>query len=1259
MRKRTLNKKREANRQRSQNSPLGRFHTRIGDKKGRNLTQELLTKQPQVKTISKTEFDNLIAKIPNLERDNEGLTVYEGLNNMPADFYYNLTKKNKLRLRENMTTSAGFGTRRVKNLNMRNADKFTPSVGRTSRKTAIGRQRNVKFVSGIARMRFKPIRILDNTDRVANKVSNFMTFVDNTIHINLTTKARFEQMRSDILRFVGSDHYLIKLVRKDFKGVVDGSEDMLILPIDEAGLMALQAWITDIFEGESHYEESAIEFGEYQNFKDSVGVVFYKIETKDKRVRFCPDILLKNYDLDILQIYKTPEEAESKYNVHCFVYACKVLNVPEKTLIRLKHCLGGRDLITKDYPILCNILQRNIRVKKYPEVVGTQNNRKTIKPTKKHAQEAADKLECLDFVRYHGHIMADIKLPISSYSIKNYEEVKDLPNFPYIIGYRPNTQKYSRNYKVATTTAIIIKHLIESKSFEHSYDMEKVGNNVDLSVNEVSSDLYYEQKPFKRHERSNIPLESIYYADLECLTSAHINNDNERTAAHRAFMAGYIPHADTYINKLGEETKTKPHIFRCKTKEQVAHSTAIYDMLDHIAKRNNKFYNEKATMTLRNKTLEEGGTQEEADDVEVKTSYPYVLYFHNLKYDFTFIKKLNIKFKTICEKSGAIYSVSFIHKNKHFILKDSFKILPFALGKFKDKLNLDVGKADFEMYDYFNDENLNMNDDIEYKGHTIRPLDKYIEYLELDCITLKAGVKKLYEALKSFDEYLNIYNFLTISSLAFDYFGHCGGWDGLYEISGSALEFVNKSQVGGRCCLKDNKKIVCNPSEQDLKYLKEGENFKPEDVLIILNMILEDFDMKSCYPSAIKISKFPIGYAKKLKNNDIEELNKYYENQINKVLQPELIGDTESGHLYKYSHIIYDVDIKFSGYLQIPILSVKKESGTRKWTNDINETITISSLYLKDIIDTGYYKIESIKIKHGIYWNEGYNNKCQGIIQRLYNERLEYKDEDNKKYNPCMSECLKLILNSIYGKCGLKASKTGIQIMSTKQKERYEINNFGDLVYSKTLNSDNWQVKTRINTYDHFNMAHISSLILENSKVLMNHVIKAAENIGCFMGYTDTDSFHMDKSKIEALVIEYRKMFKKELIGEQLTQFSVDFDPLYIKDIKYPQYSVKFLSPGLKWYYDKLAHDEDKKNSNGVLETTRSLITSEHVRNKGCDKVNLQHYNKVNNLTMTELYLSLIRGDKRNIDLCKGKTRFEFKNFGVSCKPEMLKEFKF
>ena len=1217
------------------------FDRRIENKKGRRLTTELLKRQPNLKTLSKKAYDADVKKQrENAKNDDNRGNIYTAINNMPYHDYRNMSIKNRLRLREIMTTPEGHGIKRIKNLSNRNVERFKQSRGRTNETVAMGRQRNTVLLPALPNMRFKPVPVLGRPSRIENKVRNFMTYVDNAGIINDFYERRFSEMIQDILRFIGEDKYLIKIVKKDFEGLRDGVQDTLTMPINQDGLEAIQAWITDIYEG-GGYEQGTIEFGDYQQYKDNLEVSFYMLPTKNKRSQFFKHILLKNYDLDILQIYKSVEEAELKYDTHCFVHSCEVLGVGKDTLIRLKHCLNNKPVISKNYPQLCNILRRNMRFKKLGKDATDSQKRKdkNIKrPTNAKYKIEADKKPFLDFVWYEGHIMPEIKIPISSFSIKNYEDVKDLKNFERIHRYQPRNEKYERSYKNMTTTTIIIKCLIDSNSFKYSYDMEKLSKNINLEIHEVSGELEYEQRPFTRRERIKVPLESIYYADLECLTSKHINDNDEQTLSHRAFMAGYVPHEDTYINKLGEESKVRPHIFRAISTEQVKYSTPIYDMLDHICKRNNKFRDHtKSTAT-----------------VEVLKQYPYIVYFHNLKYDFTFFKRLNIRFKSICEKAGAIYSVEFIHKGKTFILRDSFKLLSFGLGQFKKNLNLDIGKADFEMYDYFNDTNLNMDDEINYKGHMIKPLTTYINYLKLDCLTLKAGVKKLYESLKSFDEYLNVYNFLTISSLAYDYFGHCGGWDGLYEISGSVLKFVNKSSVGGRCCLKDNKKIVCNPSKEDLEYLKSGENYNEKEVLILLNMLLEDFDMKSCYPSAIKISKFPVGMAKKLNKKQIEELNLYYKNKLNKVEQVEIIGDLydyeTSVKLKSYSHVIFDVDIKFTGYLQIPILSVKKDSGTRLWTNNINETITISSVYLQDMIDTGYYNIESIDIKHGIYWNQGYNVKCQEIIQRLYNERAEYKDETNPKYNICMSECLKLILNSIYGKCGLKASETEIMIKTKEKTESYIINNFDDVPTFTSLNDTNNELKVKVNTYGHHNMAHISSLILENSKVLMNHVIKSAENVGCVILYTDTDSFHIEKSKIPELVKEYKKLFNKELIGKQLTQFETDFTPIYVNDAKYPQYSTKFLSPGLKWYMDDLEHVENNIISN---------IKSQHIRNKGLDKVNVEYYIKSKKLTMTQLYLSFIRGDTHIIDLCKGKARFEFKNFGVSCKESMLKEFKF
>jgi len=161
----------------------------------------------------------------------------------------------------------------------------------------------------------KPVPVLNQQDRVANKISNFMTYVDNTPRIDPPILIRFNEMKNDILRFVGRDKYLINILKKDFRGVQDGVKDVFTLPINQDGLNTLQGWITDTFEDDSGYEEGAIQFGDYQVYKDNLEVSFFKLENvRDKRTQFLPCILTKNYNLDILQIYQTVEEAQLKYN---------------------------------------------------------------------------------------------------------------------------------------------------------------------------------------------------------------------------------------------------------------------------------------------------------------------------------------------------------------------------------------------------------------------------------------------------------------------------------------------------------------------------------------------------------------------------------------------------------------------------------------------------------------------------------------------------------------------------------------------------------------------------------------------------------------------------------------------------------------------------------------------------------------------------------------------------------------------------------
>ena len=63
-----------------------------------------------------------------------------------------------------------------------------------------------------------------------------------------------------------------------------------------------------------------------------------------------------------------------------------------------------------------------------------------------------------------------------------------------------------------------------------------------------------------------------------------------------------------------------------------------------------------------------------------------------------------------------------------------------------------------------------------------------------------------------------------------------------------------------------------------------------------------------------------------------------------------------------------------------------------------------------------------------------------------------------------------------------------------------------------------------------------------------------AEELGVEIWYQDTDSMHMDYNKVDLLGEAFKNKYNRELIGEDLGQFHVDFemkgavDDIYAKE---------------------------------------------------------------------------------------------------------------
>ena len=116
------------------------------------------------------------------------------------------------------------------------------------------------------------------------------------------------------------------------------------------------------------------------------------------------------------------------------------------------------------------------------------------------------------------------------------------------------------------------------------------------------------------------------------------------------------------------------------------------------------------------------------------TSGP-VVYFHNLKYDFSLMKNF-VKVIKVCEKDNAIYSVQIIYKKVKILLKDSYKLFSESLVKFGSAFKLDVCKEEGIGYDFYTLANINeqkhlISDYIKFvKSHEQKSFLKNIKFTE-------------------------------------------------------------------------------------------------------------------------------------------------------------------------------------------------------------------------------------------------------------------------------------------------------------------------------------------------------------------------------------------------------------------------------------------------------------------------------------------------------------------------------------------------
>lgn len=900
------------------------------------------------------------------------------------------------------------------------------------------------------------------------------------------------------------------------------------------------------------------------------------------------------FDLSAVQIYNEAQIKKLKSCENCIIHSLRTFGVPEPDLMNIKTTIrpnkeGSEILaIPNDTTEKRKLLQIAKDINREIDLIDISND--LSGDSHKYYNKGAPG-EIIRLYLFQNHYFPDVELPITLFAIKHYEEIKNLRNFNLIA--RGKDGKYKRNLKATTKVSLIVKemwkqgffepNILLSKFIQNSYcnndnrdfleNIEKEQSKVKVKYEDLKDDI--KEKILKEIENNR----SVWFADMESY---------KYYTKHIPFLIGFMHQEDKDVKIV-------------RTVEEF-----LDDVISREKERKNK-----------------------------------IIYFHNCKYDYS-VMFSNIEKISECVKDNMFYSTKIKYKNVIIELRDTFKHCTMPLSSFKKAFSLNIGKMDeympYDLYKISNIEKMCISDTklFNEKKYKKRP-DKYYEYvkdylrdgkfyhmdfmkeyLKYDVLVLKEGfLKHRKEMLETTG--LDIFNYLTSSSIADNYLKIMGCYKDVYEIKGNLRRFVDKAIIGGRVCtLKNQKHHVFGK--------------------------IVDFDAVSLYPSAMhRMKGFPKGMARVLKN-------------------PKDAGDNYYVAKIKITHIGKRQQIPFITYIDT-------DDNNKRMFDDsdkaLNRIYYVDKVTLEDLIE-----FQDIKFKFitGVYWPDGYNSTIKNVIQSLFNRRLECKRlaKENPDYL-LKSEALKLLMNSSYGKTLLKESKTTIDFAENKdQFKNYLSKNYNKFISASKLNNGQYRIISRCNPFGHTNRAHCGCSVLSMSKRIMNEMMNLANDNDIKIFYTDTDSVHCFSSGIDKLAELYKEKYGKVLIGENMEQFHSDFKIFDKETGRFVDaYSKELIIIGKKVYMDKLVSSDEK------LEDIHSRMkgVGTKISRKNCIEKKYEKYLELSKEDREvfvrelqhDMYLGLLNGVEKDFDMCiTSKPCFDTKiGRSVHTKEEFIRKLHF
>ena len=387
----------------------------------------------------------------------------------------------------------------------------------------------------------------------------------------------------------------------------------------------------------------------------------------------------------------------------------------------------------------------------------------------------------------------------------------------------------------------------------------------------------------------------------------------------------------------------------------------------------------------------------------IKGNNTITVYAHNLSgFDGIFLMKniLELGKVTPLLNNGKIITITLKlnipgNKNKTIVFRDSLLLLPHSLRILCKAFKIDVPKGHFPF----------LLNDIFYKGvlpkfelwtglelsEFTKLLNKYaniewnfkeeaIKYCKLDCATLHQILVQF--NLLIFTHFkVNIINSLTLPALAMRIYKiHFMPKDTIYQLLGKPEQDIRESYTGGAV-------DVYKPHNMVSSFFSK--------IKATFNKLF-CYDVNSLYPFIMAKTMMPVG-------RPIA-----FEGDIRNI-KPQAFG-------------FFYCKITSPEYLEHPILQrrIETSDGTRTIAGLGTWEGWVYSPEMDNAINYGY----TFEILKGYLFDKG-GNVFESYITKMYDLRLQYPKGN------AMNLIAKLLMNSLYGKFGMKLNSTSIEMFNT------------------------------------------------------------------------------------------------------------------------------------------------------------------------------------------------------------------------------------